>query len=273
MREAEPVDEALIGKFEADGALVLRGIVSKEWLARIAEAIDRDIAEPGPFVQGYVSEDGNGKFHGNLRTWEHDPDFRDFCLNSPLPQTAAALLRSDQVNLLYDQLFVKEPGTANPTRWHNDQPYWPIRGRQVLSFWMSPDPVTRESGALEFIRGSHRWDKWFQPERFGDTNAHDDYERNPDYVPIPDIDAARNTHDIVSWDLEPGDMYVFHALTVHGAGGNLRSDCRRRGYTVRYTGDDIRYDTRPGTNANLRSDGFTDGDGLTPPHYPVAWQR
>ena len=91
-------------------------------------------------------------------------------------------MRSDRVNLLYDQFFVKESDTPNTTRWLNDQPYWPIRGRQVLSFWFSPDPVTAETGALEFIRGSHRWDKWFQPERFGDTTAHDHYERNPDKI-------------------------------------------------------------------------------------------
>lgn len=265
--------EDQIASFESDGVVVLRDIVSADWLDRIATAIDRDIVNPGPFVHGYATEDGRGRFHGNLRTWEHDPDFRDFCLSSPLPGLAAQLLRSDAVNLLYDQLFVKEPHTGNATRWHNDQPYWPIRGRQVLSFWISPDPVTAETGALEFVRGSHRWDKWFQPERFGDTTGHDDYERNPDYVAIPDIDSARSEYDIVSWPLEPGDAYVFHALTVHGAGGNQRADRRRRGYTVRYTGGDIRYDTRPGPNANLQYDDLSDGDRLSAPHHPEVWCR
>ena len=40
-------------------------------------------------------------------------------------------------------------------------------------------------------------------------------------------------------------------MTVHGAGGNLRSDVRRRGYTVRYCGDDAVYDTRKGTQATF----------------------
>ncbi len=271
---AAPIlSEQDIHAYQDDGAMVLRGVVPEEWLVRIAGAIERDIATPGPFVHGYAATGGNGRFHGNLRTWEHDPELRDFCLNSPLPELAARLLGCENVNLLYDQMFVKEASTPNPTRWHNDQPYWPIRGRQVLSFWISPDPVTTDSGALSFIRGSHKWNKFFQPERFGDTKAHDDYERNPDYLPIPDIDAARGDYEIVSWDLQPGDAYVFHALTVHGAGGNVRDDARRRGYTVRYTGDDIRYDTRPGTNIHLRSPEFADGDPLTPPRYPQVWPR
>lgn len=265
------VSKKEIGAFETDGVIVLRSIVTPRWLDHIASAIDQDIAEPGPFIHGYDAEDGRGKFHGNLRIWENDREFNDFCLNSDLPALAAQLIRSDRVNLLYDQFFVKESDTPNPTRWHNDQPYWPIRGRQVLSFWFSPDPVTAETGALEFIRGSHRWDKWFQPERFGDTTAHDHYERNPDYEPIPDIEAARDDYDIVSWELAPGDAYVFHALTVHGADGNRRADQRRRGYTVRYTGDDIRYDTRPGPNANFQSETYADGDALKAPLHPVVW--
>ena len=268
------VSERDVQAFADDGVLVLRNVVAPVWLERIAQAIERDIADPAPFVHGYAAADGgSGRFHGNLRIWETDPELAAFCLTSNLPELAAKILGSDNVNLLYDQMFVKEPGTPNPTRWHNDQPYWPIRGRQVVSFWLSPDPVSQTSGALEFIRGSHKWGKMFQPEKFGDTKGHDDYERNPDYVEIPDIDAARGDYDVVTWNLEPGDIYVFHALTVHGAGGNLRDDVRRRGYTVRYIGDDIRYDTRPGTNIHLRGSEFADGQRLGAPRYPQAWPQ
>jgi ectoine hydroxylase-related dioxygenase (phytanoyl-CoA dioxygenase family) len=265
------LDAGTRAAFEADGAVALRGVVGPDWLERLAAAIERDIETPGPFVHGYVPADGQGRFHGNLKTWETDPDFRAFCLGSGLPALAAGLLEAAHVNLFYDQLFVKEPGTANRTRWHNDLPYWPIRGRQVVSFWLALDPTTRESGALEFVRGSHRWGKWFQPERFGDTKAHGDYERNPDYLPIPDIQAARDDYDILSFDLAPGDVVAFHGLTVHGAGGNLRRDVRRRGYAVRYTGDDVVYDTRPGPNAHLKVAGIADGTPLSGPSFPQVW--
>ena len=267
------LSELDIQTFAKDGAIVLRNVITPEWLDRIADAIERDIADPAPYGHGYAATGGSGRFHGNLRIWESDPVLAKFCLKSNFPELAAKLLGSDTVNLLYDQMFIKEPGTPNPTRWHNDQPYWPIRGRQVASFWISPDPVTQASGALEFIRGSHKWGKLFQPEKFGDTKGHDDYERNPDYVEIPDIDGARGDYDVVTWDLEPGDAYVFHALTVHGAGGNIRDDVRRRGYTVRYVGDDIRYDTRPGTNVHLRGADFTDGQRLSAPRYPQVWPQ
>ena len=263
-------DKQTVAAYEADGAAVMRGVVDASWRDRLSAAIERDIECPGPFFHGYVPDGGEGRFHGNVRMFETDPDFRAFCLDSHMPRLAQAFFRSERVNLLYDQLFVKEPSTANRTRWHNDQPYWPISGRQVLSFWIALDPTTVESGALEFIRGSHRWDRWFQPERFGDTKGHGEYERNPNYEPMPDVEGTRADYDIVTWELEPGDVYVFQGLTVHGAGGNTKEDVRRRGYAVRYTGDDVYYDTRPGPNENLKSTGHVHGARLDSPRFPLV---
>jgi ectoine hydroxylase-related dioxygenase (phytanoyl-CoA dioxygenase family) len=65
-------------------------------------------------------------------------------------------------------------------------------------------------------------------------------------------------------------VYAFHALTVHGAGGNLSQRVRRRGYTVRYTGDDVTYSTRPGTNTGLSNPTLSEGDALDSEQYPVV---
>ena len=265
------ITPADIDSYDADGAVLLKGVIGREWLDRVAAAIERDIEKPGPFFHGYDTE-GRGRFHGNLRIWETDPDFRAYCFESGLAEIAAGFFGASKVNLLYDQLFVKEPGTEQPTRWHNDQPYWPVWGWQVMSFWLALDPTMAENGRLEFVRGSHRWDRWFQPEAFGKTEVNT-YDENPDYEKMPDIDAARSDYDILAWDMEPGDVIAFHALAVHGAGGNMRDDVRRRGYTVRYTGDDARFDPRPGTAKALWTDELADGDPMDCNLYPVVWRR
>jgi ectoine hydroxylase-related dioxygenase (phytanoyl-CoA dioxygenase family) len=257
-----------LARFREDGALVLRDVVSQSWLEQLAQAVERDIANPGPFFHGYATEDG-GVFHGNLRIWQNDSVFERFCLESNLPDLACQFLATKRLNLLYDQLFVKEAGTANRTRWHNDQPYWPIRGWQVMSLWVALDATTLETGALEFVRGSHKWNRWYQPETFGVTRSIDAYERNPDYEDMPDIEADRDGYDIVSWDLAPGDVYVFHAMTVHGSPGNLSSDTRRRGYTVRYVGDDVTYDARLGVSKPLLNDQLVNGQALDSDQYPL----
>jgi ectoine hydroxylase-related dioxygenase (phytanoyl-CoA dioxygenase family) len=250
--------------------VLLPGVIDEAWLERVAAAIERDIETPGPFCHSYSPENGEGRFHGNLRIWQNDPVFRDYCFDSPLPELARQVFGSAKVNLLYDQLFVKEPGTTNPTPWHNDQPYWAVRGWQVMSFWLALDPTTAENGRLEFVRGSHRWDRWFQPEHFGEREDSAAYARNPDFVPMPDIEADRAAYDIVAWDMAPGDVLAFHSLTVHGSGGNRRDDVRRRGYTVRYTGDDAVYWAHPATATGLDDPALSNGDPLDGAVFPVV---
>ena len=261
------VAAADIDQFQLDGVVALRGVLDEQWLEKIAAAVEDDIRNPGPFYHGYDSDEG--LFHGNLRLWESHPTFREIYLNSHLPAIAKEFLGSRKINLLYDQLFVKESSMSQRTRWHNDQPYWPISGEQVVSIWIALDLTTSENGRVEFIRGSHRWKRWFQPEPFGKTEAINEYEKNPGYEDIPDIEADRDSYEIVSWDLNPGDVYVFHAMTVHGAGGNFLDNRRRRGYTVRYTGDDVVYDQRIGTSAPLHCDALGDGDPLDSDRYPL----
>lgn len=263
-----PITEAESAAFETDGVVLLSGLLDDDWLDQLAEAIERDIANPAPGYHGYDSPDG-GRFHGNFDNWRADAAFARYCLESPLPVVAAQLLHEDSVNLFYDQLFVKERSTPSPTPWHNDQPYWPIAGRQAMSLWVTLDPVTLESGGLEFIRGSHLWDRWFQPRTFAKGGY--EYEINPSYEPIPDFEAERDNLDLVSWDMEPGDLLAFHSLAVHYAGGNLLTDRRRRGYTVRYTGSDVTFDLRPGTNPALKLTGHEHGIPLQPAIYPIAY--
>ncbi|MDA3040543.1 MAG: phytanoyl-CoA dioxygenase family protein [Actinomycetota bacterium] len=269
-RPLRPLNDDELDTFERDGVVLLRGLLDEEWTGLLAEAIEHDISHPAPGYHGYDSA-GGGRFHGNFDNWRSDPRFASYCLESPLPEVAAQLLDARLVHLFYDQLFVKEASTPSPTPWHNDQPYWPVAGRQLLSLWVTLDQVTHKSGALEFIRGSHRWDRWYQPRTFAAGGY--EYERNPKYEPIPDFDADRGELDIVTWDMEPGDLLAFHALTVHGSGGNLRADRRRRGYTVRYAGDDVVYDTRPGTNPALTRSDHPSGVPLEPTIYPVAYTR
>ncbi len=257
-------------QFQDNGVIYLPQLINKRWQQRLAAAIENDIKNPGPHYHGYKIE-GGGNFHGNMRLWEDDAEFKDYCFNSVLPALAARLMNSKQIALFYDQLFVKEPGTNAPTRWHNDQPYWSVRGWDVMSFWVALDPTTMETGALEFVKGSHKWNQWFQPEAFAEGG--DEYEANSDYVPMRDIDAERDQHEMLSWDMQPGDVVAFHGLMVHGAQGNSSQNTRRRGYTVRYCGDDSYYYAGPGTNEDLRNPELEDGNTLFSKQYPKVWPK
>ena len=258
--------------FEKEGVVLLKNAINKNWRSILTKSIDKDIKEPGPFFHDYKTEKGKGKFHGSMRMWEHNEGFKRYCLKSPLPCFAAQLLKSKKINLFYDQLFVKEPECTNPIRWHNDQPYWPIRGWAVISFWVSLDKISKENGSIELIRKSHKWGKWFQPEHFAQC-ASDPYEQNAEFEKIPDIESNREKYDIISFDMNPGDLLAFHSLVVHGSGGNFSEKHRRRGYAVRYTGDNVFYSKKLGSHKDLRNSELEDGENLTSEQYPIVWEE
>lgn len=232
--------------FWRDGAICLRGVFEASWIELLREATDRAIAEPGPLAIDATAEQ-NKKFYIELGLWSRMPPFKAFVFESAAAAIARRLLRTERLNLFFDQLFVKEPGTAAKTPWHQDQPYWPVAGRQVLSLWVPLDPVTLATGGLEYVRGSHDWNAFYRPEKFGAGRpGHEEKLSRLQGERIPDLDAERSHHEFLSWDMQPGDVLVHQAMTIHGAPGNSSSTVRRRAYSIRWTGDDAIWDPRPG---------------------------
>jgi ectoine hydroxylase-related dioxygenase (phytanoyl-CoA dioxygenase family) len=277
MANTQPVTEEQIRTFDEDGVLLLKALINEQWQQTLCESIEQDIANPGPHHHAYEAEGGKGRFHGSMRVWEHNPGFRDYCWNSPLPALAVQFFKTDKINLFYDQLFVKEPSTSNRTSWHNDQPYWRVRGWPVMSFWVALDPVTKETGVVEFIPGSHRWGHWFQPENFA-PGVSKSYEQNPDFVKMPDIETEREQHKIVSWDMEPGDVVVFNGRMVHGGSGNLAPDRDLKVFNTQWLGDDVRVLFRPegmdpDNTAVMTEVGLSSGDRIGTDLYPELWRR
>ena len=73
----------------------------------------------------------------------------------------------------------------------------------MISVWVALDHVDATNGRLEFVRGSHHWDRWFQPEPFGPNNSASAYDDNPDYEPMIDIEADRDRYDIITLGPRP----------------------------------------------------------------------
>ena len=259
-----------------DGAAVIRGAVPAPWIERMREAIDAELAGASPTAAEYGRQ--AGRFYGDFFMWLHSPAFKAFALESPLPALAAALMGSTTASLFYDQLFVKEPGSVERTPWHQDIPYWPVAGRQVVSIWTPFDPAGPDNGVVTYVRGSHLWGRTFRPQAFDAANA-GAFAASP-YEPMPDIEAQTAEVDFLSWTLEPGDVLVHLGLTVHGAAGNTTAATRRRALAVRYTGDDARYDPRPGTfmdiahvRAHIPAPNLDAGAPMGGALFPKAWPR
>lgn len=235
----EITDEEVL-RFEADGAISLKGMFDSRWVEAMRNAIEQALRDPGKLIID-VREQG-GRMAVESYLWWRLPAFRDYAFESPAAAIAARLLRSNKVNLLYDQMLVKEPGTGTPTSWHQDGPSWPIHSSHALSIWMALDPVTRQTGGLKYARGSHNGPRYSQ---YVNVVRHGQKAGASDLPDCPDFDNPESGGEVLCWDLEPGDCVVHNMWTAHATGGNLDPAIRRRAHTTRWTGDQARYSTRP----------------------------
>ena len=121
--------------------------------------------DPDPTARIYKGEKGAGRFFVDYCNWARIPEYRDFIFNSPAAAIGAELMQSEAVQLFHEHVLVKEAGADVATPWHHDQPYYPVDGRQNCSVWVPLDPVARDT-SVEFVAGSHRWGRFFTPERF-----------------------------------------------------------------------------------------------------------
>jgi phytanoyl-CoA dioxygenase PhyH len=197
-------------------------------------------------------------------------EFRRFCTNGAVPEIAGALLESEKVNFFGDQIFVKEPQTRERTAFHQDATYFEIDGDQCCVMWIPVDPVTLEGGVMQYVRGSHRDGKLYQPNVFVSQTPLPGAQGEP----LPDIEGHMDDYDIVHFDVEPGDVIVHHYRTIHGAGGNHTRYQVRRAASLRYCGDDVRFCTRPWAPKQLHhTHHLNEGDPLSGPDFPVVWTR
>ena len=96
-------------------------------------------------------------------------------------------------------------------------------------------------------------------------------EKNSESVPTPDFDTERDQHEILAWDLRPGDAVAFHALTVHHANRNATHKNPRKGYALRFTGSEICYRLAPGMNEYVLNPELNPGDAMDSEQDPVVY--
>jgi ectoine hydroxylase-related dioxygenase (phytanoyl-CoA dioxygenase family) len=261
-----------IADFERHGVVLLRAAVAPEWVELVRDGIEQNLRALGPLHTIQQEKDAPGYFVTDFCMSQRIPSFRRFALESNAGEIAARLMRSRRCNFFYDGMWAKGPRTPKRTRWHQDQPYYPVDGRQLCVLWMPVDPVSADS-SLECIRGSHRWNRWFQPELSRDARVLFG-ESDRTFERMPDIEADRPSYDIVSFDMVPGDCVAFAGMTVHGAPGNASDLHARRALSTVWLGDDAIFAVRPGkVRPYFEGHGLKPGDPMDCHYFPRVWPR
>ncbi len=262
------VSNEMVHDFSRDGVTVLRGAVAPTWLDLLAEGVEYNRTHPSQWSHWYTNPDEAVGFWSDYVTWPDVEQYRRVVFDSGLAEVAGQLMGSRTVRFFHEHVLVKEPGAAEPTPWHHDDPYYGIDGMQNVSMWIALDAVPASSG-LQFIAGSHLWGRRFVPRKFIDQTPYGEADER--FELLPDGDELVGDHRLLGWDVEPGDVLAFHYRTLHGAPGNSLST-PRRAVSLRWLGDDARFGERPWTTSppyepsGLVVGGPLDGD----PRFPLV---
>lgn len=229
-------------------------------------------ADGRPLLRDQVRRDtdGKGAFLLDSGVSSRLKDFRRLAHAEDWGDVTGALMDASTVRFFDDQVFIKEPGCLERTAFHQDAPYFHVEGSQMCVCWVPVDPVTEENGAMRYVRGSHRWNKLYQPNTFISPVAFPGAPQEP----VPDIEDNLDDYDVISFDCEPGDVIIHHYWTLHGAGGNHSRYQVRRAASLRYAGEDIRYLHRPYAPQQLHFEHtLKDGDPLSGANFPIIWNK
>jgi ectoine hydroxylase-related dioxygenase (phytanoyl-CoA dioxygenase family) len=251
---------ALVEAFQRDGYVVVPDVLSMAELAEFGSAVDegvarrsrhdtRDLLEKSLYEQSFIQCQ-------NL--WEDCPGVRPLTFHPAVTAWAARLLGVGAIRLWHDQALYKEPG-GRRTDPHQDQPYWPIAEADTITAWIPLDGSTLESGAMEYLPGSHR---------LGVRKFVNIFSGHPE-----DILASDGLRDIapVLVEVPKGAVAYHHGLTFHLANPN-QTGRTRRVHTAIYFRDGSRRGSEF-RHPSVDRAAIAVGDVIASDVTPIAWPR
>ncbi|MEM6661770.1 MAG: phytanoyl-CoA dioxygenase family protein [Pseudomonadota bacterium] len=206
--------EAFADQYHRDGYIFpIRAFSAEQaaaYRARLeeAEAKVADHPDPGAFFREYANIGLD--FVGEI---VKDPAVTDY---------VAAILGEDLL-ILGCSFFIKEPNTPAYVSWHQDLHYWGLEADDEITAWVALSDVTRASGCMRFVPGSHR-----------EIVAHQDtYHEDNLLTRGQEIAVEVDDGEAVDVELRPGEMSIHHGRLFHASDPNTTGD-RRIGLAIRY---------------------------------------
>ncbi len=205
-----------VEEFERDGFLLLRGFANKNRCDLIKELATVHLkyeVEPIETEYEYIGIE-KPEYKSTIRrlrqVYDRDKVFKEWMQEREIRPILKQILKENPVLITahHNSIMTKMPHSSTATEWHRDIRYWNYDSDNLVSIWLALDKENSQNGVLEFIPGSHKVE--FPKESFDKKSFfRDDIEINKKY-----IDKK------VSFNLEKGDVVLFHSKLLHRANAN-----------------------------------------------------
>ena len=207
------LSEAEIAAFWRDGFHFPVRVLSDDDTQRYRAALEAHEAATG----GPISSNMRHKVH-LIFTWAAE------LVRHPRILDAVEDLLGPDILCWTTNFFIKEARTPDYVSWHQDATYWGLDPDDVVTAWVALSDAPVESGAMEFIPGSHRMGQLPHADTFHEHNL---LSRGQE------IAVEVDTGKAVRVPLKAGEMSLHHVKLAHYSGPNTTGD-RRIGLAIRY---------------------------------------
>lgn len=195
-------------------------------------------------------------------TWKSDRLFARHLLSERTGRFVASLMDWEGVRVLQDVCIWKPPG-APPLSMHRDG--WRldyIDPSQTVTCWLALDDVSRETGAITYVPGSHRWGGVERPV----GRSSQDWLA-PAQAALPEGETLQ----LATAAVQAGGA-IFHRYdTLHGYGPN-EADVTTRGVITHFVRADTRFHSQVVNPVYSRYRRVTDLL-LDDSFFPIVWTK
>ncbi len=240
-------ENQIVADYRNDGVVRIRHFFSQEMVAEIRHELQRYIREDLPTkpIDARTLE-ADGKTIRNLwRLNLYNPYFQELGHRPEILSLIAKLVNGEPL-LKGVETFSKPARIGSGVPPHQDNAYFCQTPPDMLTLWVAIDPVTKENGAVHFIKGSHK--QGMLPTKPSGVTGNSIGLAQPPDVRLSEQFCAT---------LNPGDATIHHCEVIHQSDPN-RTDQSRLGLLLVYRGSHTQ------TDPQLKA-AYTEAVTATPP--------
>ncbi len=220
------IHDAEINRFNADGFVILRNIISGVKARELANRFDPLFK--GEFQTGLQPDEWNWRYNRDhpsdtrqiCNGWKSDLLIAETVLNPSIAAACATLGGWSGARLAQDNVLWKPPN-GKSIGFHQDASYtnWVVPA-EMTSCWISLDDSSSNRGTINYVRGSHRWKISPPVENFHGPSD-----------PLIELQAAARCEgkvpEIVPVEVSAGGGAIHHGRTWHGSLDEIEGTGRR----------------------------------------------
>ncbi len=268
------ITSAQIEQFHQQGYLILEDMLSPDQIEPIIDRFDPLFAtqfETGIYPDEWYGRPGLSQPNVTRQMtglWRCDRTLASFTLCQEFARINATLMGWAAARYGFDSCWIKPPDAPAVSFHRNNTFVASLAPSTVITCWIALSHATADTGTLEIVPGSHRWER---SDKIRFLHApREDYRTH-----LWQAAAANGIEkpEILPVELAPGSAICFHGNLWHGSNRNPSVDKSRRSLSISHLHPQTQY--RPSTDQGFIFSRYRriSDLALEESYFPLLWSE